>query len=98
MMSRNEEWQQYRQLGPYEKIDSRIAWLEQKLVEVLWLLIGVTSILIGGLVTWFTGELLEAHSPWLLAPVFVIVWLVCGVLLKRMTFRGAPPHIQFLDP
>ena len=43
MMSKNDKWQQYGQLGPYEKIDTRIAWLEQKMVEVLWLLISVTS-------------------------------------------------------
>jgi hypothetical protein len=82
----------------HEKIDARIAWLEQKMVEVLWLLISVSSMIVGGVIAWFASELLETRSLWLLAPVAITAWLLAGWLLQRNTFRGAPPHIDFLGP
>jgi len=93
-----EERQRYRQLAPNEKLEARISWLERKVVELLWALIGVASMLIGGSAAWFASEIMETRSLWLLAPVFVVAWLVCGWLLERRTFRGAPPHIDFIDP
>jgi hypothetical protein len=97
-MPKIEELQRYAQLTPNEKIDARISWLERKMVEVLWLLCGVTSMLIGGFAAFCTSQFMDTRSMWLLAPVYFVAWLGSGWLLERRTFRGAPPHIDFIDP
>jgi hypothetical protein len=81
-----ERLREFDKLSNAEQVEARIAWLEWKMVEVLWLAISVSSFLAGG------------GSPWLLVPVFLLVWLVAGWRLERHTFRGAPPRINFVDP
>jgi hypothetical protein len=93
-----ERMKQFNQLSDAEKIEARLAWLEWKMVEVLWLLVSITSMLIGGVVAWVTSEYVGSRSLWLLIPVCLVAWLVVGWPLQRRTFRGAPPHIEFIDP
>ncbi len=93
-----EEFEKFEQLSPVEKVEARISWLERKIVEVLWLLIGLAALLVGAMAAWFVGEAMEMRSMWLHAPVFLVAWGVTGWLLQRRTFRGAPPHIDFIDP
>ena len=68
------------------------------MVDMLWLLISLTSLLVGAVAAWLTRETLGDRSLWLLIPVFVFTSLVVGWLLKRRTFTRAPPHIDFIDP
>jgi uncharacterized membrane protein YoaK (UPF0700 family) len=68
------------------------------MVDMLWLLISLTSLLVGAVAAWLTRETLGDRSLWLLIPVFVFTSLVVGWLLKRRTFMRAPPHIDLIDP
>lgn len=78
-----------------EELEQRVAWLERKMVRVLWLLISVTSAGIGFVVAHYTvGD----DGGWAFVAVLVVVWLVAGELLRRSEFRGAPGAIEFIDP
>jgi hypothetical protein len=87
----------FEQLSRTEKTEARILWLERKLVGILWLLISLTSVAVGAFAAWFVGEVMEKRTIWLYAPVALVAWVVAGWLLKRSIFRGAPPHIEYLD-
>jgi len=93
-----ERLSEFNKLSPTEQVEARIAWLEWKMVEVLWVLINVTSLLAGGVATWFVSEAVGSRSLWLLVPVFLLIWLVVGWRVQRQAFRGAPPRIDFIDP
>jgi hypothetical protein len=47
-----ERLREFNKLSETEKVEARIAWLEWKMVEVLWFLVGVTSMLAGGAIAW----------------------------------------------
>jgi|SRR6516225_616303 hypothetical protein len=91
-----EEFRKFDRLAPADKIEARISWLERKMVEVLWLLIGVTALVAAALVAWFVGVVMETRSFWLYGPVSLVAWGLIGWLLKRKTFQGAPPPINFI--
>jgi hypothetical protein len=93
-----DKYEKFANLSDAEKTEARLAWLEWKMVEVLWLLVSLTSALSAALITWFISEMIGSQSPWFRAPVFVFAWLMIGLLLQRRTFRGAPPHIDLIDP
>jgi hypothetical protein len=76
------------------ELNERIGWLERKMVQVLWLLISVVS----GFFGWVVTSVIDAQHNWLRIAAFVVVWLVVGWFLQRHTFKGAPDHIQFIDP
>jgi hypothetical protein len=72
----------------------RVAWLERKMVRVLWLSIAATSAFAGFLV----ADAID-HSFGL--PSIVIsmgTWLIVGFVLHRQEFKGSPKHIEFIDP
>jgi uncharacterized membrane protein len=73
----------------------RLAWLEHKMVQVLWTIVSVSSALIGWLVANTTMEHRYGVS-WF--AVFVVTWIGVGFVMQRATFKGAPTHIQFIDP
>jgi hypothetical protein len=98
MMRTMEEFYKFEQLSPAEKIEARISWLERKMVEVLWFLINITALLAGAMAAWLVGDAMEMQSVWLYAPVGLVVWGVAGWRLQRTAFRGAPPHVDFIDP
>ena len=93
-----ERLREFDKLSETQKVEARIAWLEWKTVEVLWALINVTSMLAGGIAAWIISGIVGSRSLWLLVPVFLVVWLAAGSWVKRRTFRGAPPRIDFIDP
>ena|SRR6185503_11762150 len=93
-----ERLKEFDELSDAQKIEARIAWLEWKMVEILWLLISATSMLTAAGVAWGAGEIVGNRSLWLLAPVFLSSFAVAGWWLQRRTFRGSPPHIDFIDP
>jgi hypothetical protein len=76
-----------------DEISQRVAWLERKMVRVLWLLISGSSMLLGWVMASATGE----HG-WTWGAVFIVTWLTTGFIVQRIEFRGAPSHIEFLDP
>jgi cation transporter-like permease len=96
-MSTMEKFKRYALLTEAEKVEARMSWLERKMVEVLWLLISLTSLVVGGVAAWLSSEFMETRSLWLLVPVFVVAWAVAAWLLQRTTFRGSPPHIDFIQ-
>jgi len=79
-------------------MEARTSWLERKMVEVLWSLINLVAISIGAAAAWRVGEAIEMRTAWLYAPVFLVVWGVAVWFLQRRIFRGAPPHIDYIDP
>ena len=83
--------QRFAQLAPHEKIEVRIAWLERKVVGLLWGMIGLASMAVGFGAAYFVGELMETRSMRVLAPVGIIAWLVSGWVFQKREFRGAPP-------
>jgi len=87
----------FDELSDAEKIEARLYWLEWKMVEVLWALISIVSMVAGALVAWFISEIMGNRSLWLLFPVWLFTWMIVGWRLQRQIFRGAPPHIDFID-
>jgi hypothetical protein len=90
--------EEFAKLPDRVKIEARLSWLEWTMLDMLWLLISLTSLLVGSIAAWLTGETIGNRSLWLLVPVFVVTSLMVGWLLKRRTFTGAPPHIELIDP
>lgn len=76
-------------------LDQRIAWLEFKMVQLLWGLIGVGSLGAG----WLTYFLTVDHvGGWGAFGFAVVAWTFVGWYLKRIEFRRAPAHIKLIDP
>jgi hypothetical protein len=98
MMHTLEQAKRFGQLAPQEKIEIRIAWLERKVVSLLYAVIGLASIAVGGGMAWVAGELMETRSMLVLAPVGIVAWFLTGWMLQKREFRGAPPHIDYIDP
>ena len=88
--------EKYEQMPEHEKIKTRLAWLEHKAVEVLWILISLSSLLVGGLMGWVTYK--ETQSYGIATALGLVAF--CGAVwfAKRRAFRNAPPHIDFIDP
>jgi hypothetical protein len=76
------------------KLHERVAWLERKMVRVLWMPISVTS-LFAGLVA---AYIVDKSFGWTSIIVAVGAWLTLGFVFQRQEFRGAPKHIEFIDP
>ena len=90
--------EEFAKLPDRVKIEARLSWLEWTMLYMLWLLISLTSLLVGAVAAWLTRETIGNRSLWVLIPVFVFTSFVVGWLLKRRTFTGAPPHIDLIDP
>ena len=86
----------FDELSDAEKIAARLEWLEQSMVGVLWLLVTVTSGASGILVVWMVGDTIK--NKWLVAAVFVFVFVVVGWWVHRRAFREAPPQVDLIDP
>ena len=96
-----ERLKEFNELSDAEKIEAQIAWLEKKIVEVLWAQIGAGSALVGGFVAWAVRELVGSHLSWAVAAAFVLAWLASAWWLHRYYFRKAPlppPHTDFIGP
>jgi hypothetical protein len=77
-----------------EKLNERVAWLERKMVRVLWLLISATS----GFAGFMVGYTIDKSLGWPSILVAIGIWFTAGIILQRQEFKGAPKHIQFIDP
>lgn len=75
-------------------LNERVAWLEREMVRVLWLLVSVTSAFVGFVVAYT----IDKSLGWPSMLVAIRVWLTAGILLQRHEFKGAPKHIEFIDP
>jgi hypothetical protein len=91
-------YDEFAKLPDRVKIEARLSWLECRMLDMLWLLIALTSALAGIVVAWTASVIIESRSLWLLIPVFGCSALAIGWLLKRRTFKDAPPHIELIDP
>jgi hypothetical protein len=65
------DYGEFAKLPDRVKIEARLSWLEWKMLDMLWLLISLTSLLVGAIAAWLTGETIGNRSLWLLIPVFV---------------------------
>ena len=92
-----EESYKFEQLSPAEKIEARISWLQRKMVEVLWLLIGAAALLAGALAAWFVGEAMEMRSIWIYAPVGLVVWGVVKIAMISKRKNGLPSFRRRFD-
>jgi hypothetical protein len=88
----------FNELSDAEKIEARLAWLEWKMVQVLWHIVRLTAFIGAAIITWLTSEAAGSRSPWLLVPMFVGCLALIGWWAQRSEFRGAPPHVDFIDP
>jgi hypothetical protein len=75
-------------------IVARVAWLERKMVRMLWLMITMTSAFCGFVVAYS----IDKSFGWPSLVVAIGVWLMLGFILQRQEFKGAPKHIEFIDP
>jgi hypothetical protein len=75
-------------LSDSEKVAARLAWLERKTVEVLWLIVGVIAMLAGILVASIASDVSGSQSFWLKVPVFLFAWLIVGWWSQRRIFEG----------
>jgi hypothetical protein len=76
------------------RLNERVAWLERKMVRVLWLLVSVTSAFAGFVVAYT----IDKSYGWPSIGVGIGIWLTLGVIISRQEFRDAPRHIEFIDP
>lgn len=77
-----------------DELNERVAWLERKMVRVLWLLISATS----GFVGFIVAYTIDKAFGWPSIAIAVGVWVTVGLIMQRQEFKGAPKHIQFIDP
>jgi hypothetical protein len=75
-------------------LNARVAWLERKMVRMLWLMITMTSAFCGFVVAYS----IDKAFGWPSLVVAIGVWLMLGLILQRQEFKGAPKHIEFIDP
>ena len=61
---------------------------------VLWLLISATS----GFAGFMAAYTIDKSLGWPSILVAIGIWLAVGLILQRQEFKGAPKHIQFIDP
>jgi hypothetical protein len=90
LLKRHEE---FDRLSDEQKIERRLAWLERKVVEILWLLIGLTAMGIGALAAWFTHIFIAEHhiaisELWIVIPVGVVAWYAAGYWLNGTPSNG----------
>ena len=77
------------------QIYERVAWLERKMVRIMRTLISADSLFVG----WVIPTAIFGDSyGWERAVVFVTTWVVLGFILGRIEFKGAPKHIEYIDP
>ena len=93
-----ERLREFDALPDDKKIETRLAWLEKKLLGVLYLLINATAMLVAGLVSWFVSETVGITSFWLLAPLSLLIWVGVAWWSHHRIFRDMPPHLDFVDP
>jgi hypothetical protein len=74
-----------------EKLNERAAWLERRMVRVLWLLISATA----GFMVAYT---IDKSLGWPSILVAIGIWFIAGLILQRQEFKDAPKQIQFIDP
>ncbi|MBR0741387.1 hypothetical protein JQ581_31095 [Bradyrhizobium liaoningense] len=91
-------YDEFSKLPDATKIEARLSWLEWKMVDLLWLLIALTSMLTGILVAWLFSTVSGIGSLWVKIGLFGSAFLVVGWLLKRRAFKNAPAHIPLIDP
>jgi hypothetical protein len=74
----------------------RVAWLERKVVELLYALIGVCAMFAG----WVVAGLLVGPPSlqWEWQIVFVVSAGLVGLVLHRTVFKGSPGHIEYIAP
>jgi len=77
-----------------DKLNERVAWLERKMVRVLWLLASVTSAFAGFVVAYT----IDKSYGWPAIIVGLGTWITLGIFLSRHELKGAPKHIEFIDP
>jgi hypothetical protein len=76
------------------KLNERVAWLERKMVRVLWLLVSMTSAFVGFVVAYT----IDKSLGWFSIVVASGIWITLGFIVSRQEFKGAPKHIEFIDP
>lgn len=77
-----------------EKLYERVAWLERKMVRVLYFNIALASMFAGFVVTYN----IDSSFGWISILAGVGVWLILSLILQRQEFKGAPKHIDYIDP
>ena len=77
------KYDDFAKLPDRVKIEARLSWLEWTMVDLLWLVISLTSLLVGAVAAWLTRETIGNRSLRLLISVCVFTSLVVGWLLKR---------------
>ena len=60
------KYNEFAKLPDRVKIEARLSWLEWKMVDMLWLLISLTSLLVGAVAAWLAREAIGNRSLWLL--------------------------------
>jgi hypothetical protein len=73
----------------------RVAWLERKTVRLIYSAISAVSLFAG----WIIADAVYGDGyGWPKAVVFFATWIILGIILQRMEFKGAPKHIEYIDP
>jgi ABC-type Mn2+/Zn2+ transport system permease subunit len=76
------------------ELNKRVAWLERKMVRVLWALISISSAFVGFMVAYN----IDSSFGWPSIVLAIGIWLVLAFVVQRQEFKGAPRHIEFIDP
>jgi hypothetical protein len=76
------------------KLSERVAWLERKMIRVIWLLSSAISAFIGFMI----AHNVDPSHGW---PSIVLgsgIWIALAFITNRQELKGAPQHIRFIDP
>jgi hypothetical protein len=75
-------------------LEQRVAWLEREMVRLLWALIGLSSLFIGGVAYTVTVDRFGGLGA---LGIAIAAWGIAGWYLQRHEFRGAPAHVKLMD-
>jgi hypothetical protein len=78
----------------HDEMTERVAWLERKMVRLLWIVISASAAFAG----WMVANVVFPEKGWPWGVLFCGVWVTLTFIIQRMEFRGAPAHIEFIDP
>jgi hypothetical protein len=85
----------FDQLEEADKLRYRIDWLEKKIVEILYVLVGGVALGVGVMIGHLVQQ--QAESFWISVPIGMAAWASTAWYCHKHAFRNAPPHIRFID-
>jgi hypothetical protein len=80
-----------------DDIRQRLAWLEQKMVGIIWNIMRLAAACSAFFVAYISAEWFGLEK-WIQGVIAVVTFFATMFFLQRSESRGAPRHIKHIDP